>query len=401
MKTTSGGFCLFILLFVSGLLYSPASCGQDYRYSDYRLNYSGSLLGEEQMARINTWLERNDLEPGVRAVLHFYRGLHYRELKKYKFAITDLSDAIKLEPDFASAWYFRAQCYLGDKNLGKAIEDLSAAASIDPNHYETWVNRGNCYVLTSLTDSAISDYTRAISFHGAPAEIYSKRGGCYLEKGNANLAILDYCKAIDLDPKYCNAYLGRGNAYKTMGDQANALVNFTRAIELCPANRDAIYARAMIFHEMGKTAECKADLELLVNSDPRNPELCHKAAHCFAQINDFTYALKYDNQALILDPEFSQAAFCCGLYSIETRQYAGGREYFKLCLKLKHNNPQALLGLAVCCHALGMEEEKNKSLESAMKQEPLLRKGKEAVPVLQKTGWIFYPNETLLLEEIL
>ena len=149
--------------------------GQDYRYSDYRLNYSGSQLGDESIANIDTWLERHDLDPGVMAVLHFYRGLHYRELKKYKFAITDFTDAIGIEPDFASAYFFRAQCYLNEKNIEKAVSDFTRAIKNDPRHYESFVNRGNCYVRLNLPDSAIRDYTTAIGMHAVSPE--STTGG--------------------------------------------------------------------------------------------------------------------------------------------------------------------------------------------------------------------------------
>ena len=150
----------------------------------------------------------------------------------------------------------------------------------------------------------------------------------------------------------------------------------------------------MIYHSLGRSADCRTDLENIVKTNPGDPSLYHKSAMGFAEVSDFANALEYEKSAVKIDPGYDIALLYCGLFAIETKQYAQGTEFFKSYLKLKRNNPQALVGLAVCCHALDQTEEEQKSIAAARKQEPLLNQGTPCIQALIKNGWVFYPNET-------
>ena len=95
-------------------------------------------------------------------------------------------------------------------NYDKAIADYTEAIRLDPKFAEAYYNRGVAYENKGEYDKAIADYTEAIRLDPKYAEAYNSRGFAYGNKGEHDKAIADYTEAIRLDPKYANAYYNRG-----------------------------------------------------------------------------------------------------------------------------------------------------------------------------------------------
>lgn len=130
-----------------------------------------------------------------------------------KLAIDDYAQAIRLDPQGASAYCNRGNAYRLKKAFDEAISDYDKAVQLNPNFAEAYINRGNAYDDKGETDKAIHDYTQAIECKADFAEAYSNRGNAHLTKGNLCSAIDDCNKAIQLKPDQAEAYYTRGVAY--------------------------------------------------------------------------------------------------------------------------------------------------------------------------------------------
>jgi Flp pilus assembly protein TadD len=127
-------------------------------------------------------------------------------------AIADFDQAIRLNPNFADAFYNRGNAYGRKGQPDRAIADFDQAIRLNPNYSEAFKDRGNAYDDKGQFDRALQDYDQAIRLNPNLALAFYDRGLAYFSKGQYDRAIADYDQAIRLDPKYAAAFINRGAA---------------------------------------------------------------------------------------------------------------------------------------------------------------------------------------------
>src|SRR5262249_41630972 len=95
-------------------------------------------------------------EPGFECL---ERGIQYLEKGAHEGAITQFTEAIRLDPKNSLAYIQRgiAQDAKGEPDL--AIADFTEAIRVDPQNAVAYSNRGNTYSNTGQYEQAIADYT--------------------------------------------------------------------------------------------------------------------------------------------------------------------------------------------------------------------------------------------------
>ena len=189
-------------------------------------------------------------------------------------AITKLSRAIELNPDYVDAYYLRGLAYAGEGDYDKGIADFEKVAELDPNH---------------------------IDAEAGHADVYAARGSDYALKRDFERAIVDFEKATKLDPDNADARIGvasallmRGITHYSEGDRSEAFVdlgsaisNFEKAIDLHADNTEAkvgvagaYFMRGIIYNDEGFVDRAFADFdrgigdyEEVIELDPNNVEV--------------------------------------------------------------------------------------------------------------------------------
>ena len=142
------------------------------------------------------------------------------------------TEAIRLDPDYANAYYNRGTSLEKKGNHDGAIADYTKAILINPKFKEAYYNRGNLLEEKGDYDVAIVDYNEAILLSPDDADAYLNRGLAYFNKGESDSAIVDYNEAIGLIPEYANAYFNRGTAHHENGDIAAAITDYKKYLNL-------------------------------------------------------------------------------------------------------------------------------------------------------------------------
>ncbi len=131
----------------------------------------------------------------------FVRGNVHYDAARYKEAVPEFTEAIRLNPQFASAFYNRASCYWMLDENDRAIADLDIAIALNPVDGEALVLRGEAYAHKGDHDKAAKDFTSAaVSVDEADSPgILRKRAASYRAQGFTTLAESDEREAAELE----------------------------------------------------------------------------------------------------------------------------------------------------------------------------------------------------------
>jgi tetratricopeptide (TPR) repeat protein len=161
----------------------------------------------------------------------------------YDRAIVTLSEAIRLNPTGALAFYSRGLAYGKKGDNDRAIADYNEAIRFDVSDSLAFINRGLAYEKKGENALAIADFNEAIRLDPNDAFALNSRGVAYGMKGDYDRAIADFNKSILLDPKRAIAFGNRGLAYGRKGDYDRAIADFNEAIALNPYDARAFCNR--------------------------------------------------------------------------------------------------------------------------------------------------------------
>ena len=195
-------------------------------------------LGKEQVV----YEKKSNL---ITAEEYFYRAYEKSKKGDSYGAISDYTQAIKINPNFARAYYNRGfvKDYL--KDYYAAISDYTKAIEINPNNDDGYNNRAIAKGELKDYNGALLDYNKAIEINPNDAQSYYNRGICKINLKDYNGAISDNTQAIKINPNFALAYNNKGFSKNELEDYNGAISDYTKAIEINPNYADAYYNRGI------------------------------------------------------------------------------------------------------------------------------------------------------------
>jgi serine/threonine protein kinase len=164
---------------------------------------------------------------------YYSRGRIRFQLGDYSGSIADYSQTIKLNPQDAGALANRCLAYRKLSDFSAAIADCSYSIKLNPNYADALANR--CLALIAIGDitASLADCNQAIALNSSQYDAYYGRGLIYQKLGEPNHAIADYSRAITHNPNLAEAYYYRGLVRLELNHRQNAKSDFQKAAELC------------------------------------------------------------------------------------------------------------------------------------------------------------------------
>ena len=241
------------------------------------------------------------------------QGKAYQDKGEYDLAIQNFSEAIRLNPRYADAFYHRgfARWFKGENDL--AIQDYSEAIKIDQNHVDALSRRGFVFRNIGNTDRANQDFDRATSINPTGAEGLVSRGRAYLYRGDNDGAIQDNSEAIRLDPNSHEAFTGRGLAYANKRDFDNAIRDYDQAIRINPNYAVAWSDRGLAYANKRDFDNAIRDYNQAIRINPNYPAALNNRGLAYANKHDFDNAIRDYDQAIQINPNYALALSNRGL----------------------------------------------------------------------------------------
>ncbi|MEI3649055.1 MAG: tetratricopeptide repeat protein [Dolichospermum lemmermannii FEM_B0920] len=311
------------------------------------------------------------------------RGGTYYDLKEYKLAINDYTQAIQLNPKNAEYYAIRGGIYSVLKEYKQAIDDYTQAIKIDHKKAIYYDFRGLAYLQLKDYKQAIADYTQAIQLDPKNATYYGGRGFAYFQLKDYKQAIDDYTQAIKIDPENGIYYGSRGDAYFQLKDYKQAIDDYTQAIKFKPDLTLAYSAMGNAYLQLKDYKQAINDYTQAIKLDPKNADYYYSRGFANYKFKDYQQAISDWNQAIKIKPEFPEAYTNLGIVSYEIGEVETAINYWRNAIKINSNFAEAHLALGVALYAKGDKEAGLKSGETALKLDK--RFGK--IEFLKENNW--------------
>ncbi len=146
----------------------------------------------------NTALWNHALNVTKDTMAQSYLAYSLAEEGKFNEAVYHYGEVIRLQPDYANAYYNRGTIYIELGQYNEAIHDYNETVRIKPDYMLAYFNRGMVYSKLGRYQPAIKDYTEAIRLAPDYADAYNNRGAVYLSLGNTKSGCMDAAKACQL-----------------------------------------------------------------------------------------------------------------------------------------------------------------------------------------------------------
>ena len=197
-------------------------------------------------------------------------------------SIEYLTQAIRLDPDFAPSYLPRGMAYDDLKQFDNAIADYDHAILLNPNDVAAYFSRGRAYFFNfKHYEHAIQDFNQAIRLDPKLTRAYGLRGIAYFALKQYERAIQDFDQVIRLDPNFVTAFLYRGRSNYSLGQYNIAISDYDQAIRLSPSDASAYNNRGVAYLASNQARNGCADLEKACTlGDCNQYELAQQANLC-------------------------------------------------------------------------------------------------------------------------
>ena len=146
---------------------------------------------------------------------------------------TEYDQHIEGNPEDPQGWHLRGVHYLYDReDYGLAVTDFSEAIRLDADNAEVWKDRGWAHYQQGENDLAYDDFSRAIELKPDLAEAWYYRAWVWRRRGDPRRAIEDFDQAIACQRDYAAAYQHRGISYFDLVRREQAQSDFDMARSL-------------------------------------------------------------------------------------------------------------------------------------------------------------------------
>lgn len=184
---------------------------------------------------------------GKPVTYHYQMGISYLEERDYTAALTELTEAERLEPDVAELQYNLGRALVGKRRPDLAEGKFLRAITLKPNYSAARNDLGVLYLETARWDSAIQQFkvVKEDLFYPRHDHAGINLGLAYLGKGDYEAALTELNSVRAVDPRNPIVMVSIGRVLFAQGRTRLAIAEYRRAIELAPEYQAAHFHLGM------------------------------------------------------------------------------------------------------------------------------------------------------------
>ncbi len=197
--------------------------------SNYAEAWAQTGFCREKLGRHSEAIEASKKAVSLRpsAESYFNIGLASYYLKNYREAAENYRQAIRLDPyNAADAQYALGLVY---RDWGRPEEEIQAykqAIKLKPDYVSAYERLGSRYFRSKKYPEAIETYKQLVALKPGDATVPNSIGEAYLEMNLTSDAVAAFRQAIQLKPDFGKAYYNLGKSLLAMGNRDGAVEQY-------------------------------------------------------------------------------------------------------------------------------------------------------------------------------
>src|ERR1700730_86725 len=299
-------------LFASQLVCSQARAAQvssNVADPDYEQGVQ-SLRQQQWKAASSSFENALKLDPR-RADAENGLGVALGKLGDQENSLAAFRRAIEIDSGYAEAHYNLA-LWLRAGDVDQALSELTTAIKLRPDYEDAQVALALIFQEAGDTDKAVELFQTVLSEDPRSAEAHNWLGVAYGQKNHLLDSIAEFQQAVDLNPEYVEAYNNLGSTLAKAQRFDEAIHVFRSALALATQNVELRLNLSRALRGKGSLDAALGELKsILIDSDNAVAEC--EMAEILRQKSDFRGAIEASEKALTLRPGMGNAYDNLGL----------------------------------------------------------------------------------------
>ncbi|XP_062863091.1 uncharacterized protein ttc6 isoform X2 [Trichomycterus rosablanca] len=278
-------------------------------------------------------------------------------------ALDAFSNAVKMNPENADAYYQRGLCRMR-LQYSKSVEDFDRALFINPDFFQVYLSLASFYGSKGQYSKAVLNCNEAIRIQPKSVRALLYRGALKFYLKMYKGALKDLTTAIEIDNTCSFAHYNRGVCYQQLQEYELALQDYSTVLHL-PSQKEinfrVLINRALVYVDLSdhysalqdfKAASKKAD----AIEPPLDATIYHALGVCYHRLGQLQEAVDAYNEALTLNPFLLDAYIGRGNVFVDYSHVDTNKQAQRDFLTALHLNPlcfSARIGLAYKLQVLG------------------------------------------------
>nr|CAB3260730.1 uncharacterized protein LOC100175887 [Phallusia mammillata] len=340
------------------------------RFKEAVTNLKNALELSTLFAYGETALEQHKAPPES-AEIHFLLGQCHTEMCDHTRALLAYNEALKINPNYAEAYYQRGLCRL-KLDHSKGVQDLNRALALQPKLFEAYLSRAAFYCTKKRYSKAILNCNEALRLRPRSVRALLCRGALKYRISAYHHAITDLTQAIKLDKQCSLAYYNRAVCLHRMKKDEAALKDYSIILMLTlnDTSEESKVLRIRVFvnrallyvnSEFQDARNAALDLEQAALLSPSDTAILHSMALCYHKLNDLEEAEHAYTRCLEVDQYYLAAYIGRGDAYCDAGKLQEAKVEYEKALRLNPSSVEARVHL-------GYNLQMNGSLQQAWLQ---------------------------------
>lgn len=226
--------------------------------------------------------------------------------------------------------------YAKKGDLNEAFILFEKAIKIDPEFSSAYANRGNVYRVQKKYKLAINDYTKSIELKRNLNTIYA-RANSFLEIDDFQSAINDYTIIIDENPTFSSIFFDRSYAYLRLENYVEAKKDLESQLQYDPNDFKSLANLVGVKKELGLYESAIKDYDKILIEFPNQDDL-HKIynnrANLYLKIKNYNKAFEDINKAIETKNDYDMGYLNRGVINMKLGNIKTACQDFNKAIKL-------------------------------------------------------------------